>query len=185
MGKKGKDAAPEVVEDPPEEEERETAPELPPEAASKILQDLDWEVCVMPAQKQRYFYSKSRRQARYQPPYHSILGLEEAKYQDLTKDELWKAFYLKRQVYKKPFPDGALSEELKDPKDQVDWSLILESFQVLSQHEARSVYEQRNLVPHAQLELIGLVVMHEQRLVDEAERRAKEEKAAREAAEAE
>eukprot|EP00913_Durusdinium_trenchii_P023075 g21666.t1 len=40
---------------------------------------------------------------------------------------------------------------------------------------ARSVYEQRNLVPHAQLELIGLVVMHEQRLVDEAERRAKEE----------
>eukprot|EP00913_Durusdinium_trenchii_P034361 g32146.t1 len=56
---------------------RQTAPELPPEAASKILQDLDWEVCVMPAQKQRYFYSKSRREARYQPPYHSILGLED------------------------------------------------------------------------------------------------------------
>eukprot|EP00435_Cladocopium_sp_Y103_P000349 s2967_g1.t1 len=77
MGKKGKDAAPETVEDPDEEEEREATPEAPPEAASRILKDLDWEVCVMPALNQRYFYSKSRRQARIQPPYHSILGLEE------------------------------------------------------------------------------------------------------------
>eukprot|EP00434_Breviolum_minutum_P010638 symbB.v1.2.009384.t1/scaffold595.1/size183375/6 len=78
MGKKGKDAPPETVEDPPEEEEREVAPELPSEAASSILKELDWEVCMMPALGQRYFYSKSRRQARVQPPYHSILGLQEA-----------------------------------------------------------------------------------------------------------
>ena len=31
----------------------------------------------MPALGQQYFYSKSRRQARVQPPYHSILGLED------------------------------------------------------------------------------------------------------------
>eukprot|EP00439_Symbiodinium_sp_Y106_P018495 s4578_g2.t1 len=78
MGKKGQAAAPEAVEDPTDdEEEREVDAPLPPEAASKILESLDWQVCVMPSTRQRYFYSKTRRQARVQPPYHSILGLED------------------------------------------------------------------------------------------------------------
>lgn len=129
----------------------------------------------MPALGQRYFYSKSRRQARVQPPYHSILGLEESHFRNLTKAELWKAFFAKRQVYKKPVEGGSLSEELLNAEDEVDWALIMESFHVLSQHEARSAYEQKNLAPHAQLRLVGLRVMHEARLVDEAERKAKEE----------
>eukprot|EP00930_Biecheleria_cincta_P071202 TRINITY_DN58721_c0_g1_i1.p1 TRINITY_DN58721_c0_g1~~TRINITY_DN58721_c0_g1_i1.p1 ORF type:complete len:205 (+),score=57.89 TRINITY_DN58721_c0_g1_i1:44-616(+) len=162
MGKKGKqDAPPEPVEDPPEDEEREAAPPLPPEAASAILKALDWEVFVMPATRRRYFYSKTRREARVQPPYHSVLGLEESRFRSLTKDEMWKAFFAQRERYKRHEANGALSEELQRPEDQVDWNLIMEAFNVLSDQAARAEYEERNLAPHARLQLVGLRVMHE------------------------
>eukprot|EP00933_Yihiella_yeosuensis_P000190 TRINITY_DN1002_c0_g1_i3.p1 TRINITY_DN1002_c0_g1~~TRINITY_DN1002_c0_g1_i3.p1 ORF type:complete len:192 (+),score=49.38 TRINITY_DN1002_c0_g1_i3:58-633(+) len=175
MGKKGKkdEGPPEPVEEPAEEEERQVAPPLPPEAASQILHQLDWEVCVMPATRRRYFYSKTRREARVQPPYHSILGLEEQKFRNLTKADLYKAFFQKRLQYKKQEDCGSISEELQREEDQVDWDLIMEAFRVLSDQEARSEYEERNLAPHAQNQLIGLRSMHEARLREEAEIRAK------------
>mmetsp|Transcript_31193 Transcript_31193/g.43616 ORF Transcript_31193/g.43616 Transcript_31193/m.43616 type:complete len:184 (-) Transcript_31193:168-719(-) len=175
MGKKGQAAAPEAVEDPTDdEEEREVDAPLPPEAASKILESLDWQVCVMPSTRQRYFYSKTRRQARVQPPYHSILGLEEANFRNLTKDDLWKAFFEKRVQYKRREANGSLSEELENSSDQVDWDLVMEAFHVLSGHEARSAYEQGNLANHAQRQLLGLRVMHEARVQEEQRRQAKE-----------
>merc|ERR1712046_300319 len=63
--------------------------------------------------------------------------------------------------YKKPFENGALSEELKDTEDWVDWDLIMEAHKVLVSQVERQEYEQRNLMPHAQLQLTGLRVYHE------------------------
>ncbi|CAE8651399.1 unnamed protein product, partial [Polarella glacialis] len=106
----------------------------------------------------------------------------ESQFRGLTKDALWKAFFAKRVYYKKAEPNGTLSEELKRSEDQVEWDLIMEAFRVLSDEEARYEYEERNLAPHARLQLVGLRVMHESHLQDEVERSAKAAQAAAAAA---
>merc|ERR1712228_538828 len=57
--------------------------------------------------------------------------------------------------------EGALTEELQNPEDALDWNLTMEAFHVLIDQEARAEYEQRNLMPHAQRQLQGLRVVHE------------------------
>merc|ERR1712039_1019574 len=138
------------------------------------------------------------KEVRVQPPYFSVLGLDESKFRLLRKDDIWKAFFARKCSYKKT-EEGALTEELQNPDDAVDWDLTMEAFHVLIDQEARAEYEQRNLMPHAQRQLQGLRVVHEAQARDwaileaeakakgfgsVAEMRAAEEQAAREAAEA-
>merc|ERR1711924_271507 len=90
----------------------------------------------------KYYYSEARREARVQPPYFTVLDLEEANFRNFTKDDIWKAFFVRKQQYKIE-EMGALTEELRDPEMDVDWALIMEAFSVLTNAEARSEYEQR------------------------------------------
>merc|ERR1719487_1416919 len=102
----------------------------------------------------KYYYSEARREARVQPPYYTVLNLEEANFRDFTKDDIWKAFFVRKQEFKTE-EMGALTEDLKDPEMDVDWALIMEAFECLTNAEARAEYEQRNLMPHAQMQLAG------------------------------
>merc|ERR1719389_104524 len=126
----------------------------------------------------KYYYSEARREARVQPPYFTVLDLEETNFRNFTKDDIWKAFFVRKQQFKRE-EQGALTEELKDPEMDVDWALIMEAFNVLTNAEARAEYEQRNLMPHAQVQLTGLRVSHESRKREEAQKAA--EAAAKEA----
>merc|ERR1719335_56724 len=119
----------------------------------------------------KYYYSEARREARVQPPYFTVLDLEESNFRNFTKDDIWKAFFARKQEFKKE-EMGALTEELKDPEMDVDWALIMEAFSVLTNAEARAEYEQRNLMQHAQLQLTGLRVSHENRMRQEAQKAA-------------
>merc|ERR1712008_287722 len=114
-------------------------------------------------------------EVRVQPPYFSVLGLEEKHFRTLTKEDIWKAFFSRRVQYKKS--DGnCLLEELIDPDSAADWALVMEAFKVLSDPGSRAQYEMRNLMPHAQQQLRGLRVAHEarerERTKAEAEARA-------------
>merc|ERR1719440_209845 len=129
----------------------------------------------------KYYYSEARREARVQPPYFTVLDLQEANFRKFTKDDIWKAFFVRKQEFKKE-AEGALTEELKDPEMDVDWALIMEAFTVLTNAEARAEYEQRNLMPHAQLQLAGLRVSHENRMREEAQKAAAAAAAAEKAA---
>mmetsp|Transcript_99684 Transcript_99684/g.157784 ORF Transcript_99684/g.157784 Transcript_99684/m.157784 type:complete len:196 (+) Transcript_99684:112-699(+) len=179
MGKKGKDepthATPEPEESPPppEPEPQEMAP---PPKPSRILQHFGWETCQMETSGNKYYYSAVRREARVQPPYFTILNLDESNFCTFTKEDIWKAFFARKQEYKQE-DLGALTEELKDPDADVDWALIMEAFSVLTNPEARAEYEQRNLMPHAQLQLTGLRVACESRKREEARQAALAEKA--------
>lgn len=170
MGKKGKDKEPEpvVLEEIPEPEGWQEHPPPPPETSSRILADLGWEVFVMPATLQKYFFSKRRREARVQAPYFEVLSLPENDFRTITKEDIWKAFFVRRASFKKADEGGSLTEELTDERDQVDWDLVMEAYRVLTDHEARSEYEVRNLLPHARPQLVGLRVQHEARLCHEA-----------------
>merc|ERR1719198_2837973 len=103
----------------------------------------------------KYYYSEARREARVQPPYFTVLNLEESNFRNFTKDDIWKAFFIRKQEYKRE-EEGALTEDLRDPEMDIDWALVMEAFNVLTYAEARAEYEQRNLMPHAQLQLAGL-----------------------------
>merc|ERR1719502_59916 len=116
----------------------------------------------------KYYYSEARREARVQPPYFTVLDLEESNFRNFTKDDIWKAFFVRKQQFKRE-DMGALTEELKDPEMDVDWALIMEAFSVLTNPETRAEYEQRNLMPHAQVQLTGLRVSHESRKREEAQ----------------
>lgn len=172
MGKKA--AQPEVVqpqvpaEDPPSDPEAEERPDVPI-LDSALLHNLGWEANRMPSSSQQYFYAKTLREARTQPPYFTMLGLDESKYQTITKKDIWKAFFERKMQYKK-MEDGALLEELKDPDDSADWDLVMQAYKCLSNPEARAEYEQRNLVPRAKRQLAGLVSMHEINLRNEEHR---------------
>merc|ERR1719272_2708221 len=122
----------------------------------------------MPTSGNKYYYSEARREARVQPPYFTVLNLEETNFRNFTKDDIWKAFFVRKQEFKIASEEGALTEELKDPEMDVDWALIMEAFSVLTNAEARCEYEQRNLMPHAQTQLTGLRVSHENRMREEA-----------------
>mmetsp|Transcript_57910 Transcript_57910/g.147026 ORF Transcript_57910/g.147026 Transcript_57910/m.147026 type:complete len:197 (+) Transcript_57910:83-673(+) len=190
MGKKGKDkdAEPSFQEEIPEPDGLENPPDPPPEVASAILKDLGWEVFQMPVTYRKYFFSTQRREARVQAPYFEVLGLPETDFRTITKDGIWKAFFQRRATYKQADQEGSLTEELKDEGDRVDWDLIMEAYQVLADQEARAEYEARNLLPQARHQLIGLQVMHEAQVREEAalaEVRAVSEAAAAAAAEAE
>merc|ERR1711957_1061676 len=89
---------------------------------------------------------------------------------DFTKDDIWKAFFVRKQQFKRE-EEGALTEELKDPEMDVDWALIMEAFSVLTNPEARAEYEQRNLMSHAKLQLTGLRISHESRKREEVQLR--------------
>merc|ERR1719487_779376 len=129
----------------------------------------------------KYYYSEARREARVQPPYYTVLNLEETNFRNFTKDDIWKAFFVRKQEFKKE-EEGALTEELKDPEMDVDWALIMQAFECLTNAEARAEYEQRNLMPHAQSQLTGLRVSHESRKRDEAQKAAAAAAAAEKAA---
>merc|ERR1719456_499684 len=135
----------------------------------------------MPTSGNKYYYSEARREARVQPPYYTVLNLEETNFRNFTKDDIWKAFFVRKQQFKRE-EQGALTEELKDPDMDVDWALIMEAFSVLTNPEARAEYEQRNLMPHSQLQLTGLRVSHESRNRDEAQKAAAAAAAAEKAA---
>merc|ERR1711904_295115 len=98
-------------------------------------------------------------------------NLDESNFRAFTKEDIWKAFFARKQEYKTE-DRGALTEELRDPEADVDWALIMEAFSVLTNPEARAEYEQRNLMPHAQLQLTGLRVAHESKKREEAEKAA-------------
>merc|ERR1719276_149284 len=132
------------MESPIEPETQEV--EQPKPRPSMILQNAGWEVCMMPVSGNKYYYSEARREARGQPPYFTVLNLEEGNFRNFTKDDIWKAFFIRKQEFKKE-EMGAFTEELKDPEMDVDWALIMEAFSVLTNAEARAEYEQRNLMP--------------------------------------
>mmetsp|Transcript_67941 Transcript_67941/g.112558 ORF Transcript_67941/g.112558 Transcript_67941/m.112558 type:complete len:210 (-) Transcript_67941:37-666(-) len=191
MGKQGDKRSSSKSAPPPPEPVVEEAPPEPvveeaePEPESMILKSFGWEVCKMPTSTNKYYYSAARRESRVQPPYFAILGLEEQKFRKFTKEDIWKAFFARKTEYKK-MDQGALTEDLKNEEDGVDWALIMEAFHVLTNQQARAEYEQRNLMPHAQVQLTGLRVMHEARRREEARRAlAAAEAAAKAAADAE
>merc|ERR1711865_1061673 len=94
-----------------------------------------------------------------------------AQFRNFTKEDIWQAFFARKQQFKME-EMGALTEELKDPEMDIDWALIMEAFSVLTNPEARAEYEQRNLMPHAQLQLTGLRVSHENRMREESQKAA-------------
>eukprot|EP00927_Polykrikos_kofoidii_P072608 TRINITY_DN68709_c0_g1_i1.p1 TRINITY_DN68709_c0_g1~~TRINITY_DN68709_c0_g1_i1.p1 ORF type:complete len:193 (+),score=30.59 TRINITY_DN68709_c0_g1_i1:142-720(+) len=173
MGKKGAPVVEEnlVPEEPPQQDD---VPLLTPPPPSLILKRLDWQVVPLHASGRFYYYSASRREARVQPPYYEILGIDESEFSTVDKAGLWKAFFACRQQYK-CCEDGTLTEELKNPEDEYDWSLVMEAFSVLIDPVTRAEYDQRNIVPQAKAQLVGLRVQHEVRTrrdEDEARRRA-------------
>merc|ERR1719198_2214493 len=129
----------------------------------------------------KYYYSQARREVRVQPPYFTVLNLEESNFRNFTKDDIWKAFFVRKQEFKVE-DQGALTEDLIDPEMDVDWALIMEAFECLTNAEARAEYEQRNLMPNAQLQLTGLRVSHESRKKEEAQKAAAAAAAAEKAA---
>merc|ERR1712146_448980 len=86
---------------------------------------------------------------------------------------IWKAFFIRKQEYKRE-EEGALTEDLKDVEMDIDWALVMEAFNVLTNAEARAEY--------AQLQLAGLRVSHENRMREEAQKAAAAAAAAEKAA---
>mmetsp|Transcript_7841 Transcript_7841/g.17089 ORF Transcript_7841/g.17089 Transcript_7841/m.17089 type:complete len:190 (+) Transcript_7841:268-837(+) len=166
MGKKGKDE-PVILEEIPEPEGLVNPPDPPPEAASKILAELGWTVHLMPSTFRKYFYSVKRGEVRLQAPYFQVLGLPETGFKTITKEDIWKAFFQKRCEYRKVDEFGAIVEELKNPDDRIDWDLVMEAYQVLTDQVRRAEYESESLLPHARRQLAGLQVMHEARVREE------------------
>eukprot|EP00928_Gymnodinium_smaydae_P007274 TRINITY_DN12628_c0_g1_i1.p3 TRINITY_DN12628_c0_g1~~TRINITY_DN12628_c0_g1_i1.p3 ORF type:complete len:187 (+),score=54.33 TRINITY_DN12628_c0_g1_i1:94-654(+) len=176
MGKKAnaEPEVPAVPEDPPEESD--LLPQEPPEP-SAVLESLGWQVHSLAASGQRYYHSAERSEVRVQPPYYDILGLDENCFHTITKDDIWKAFFARRVEFMRAEPNGALSEDLKNPADKHDWALIMEAFHTLTDQDTRAAYEERNISSLAKQELVGLRVQHEV-LQREAAAAAKREAAA-------
>merc|ERR1719335_475818 len=105
------------VEVDPEVKEEEPAELEPPPLPSVILEQSGWEVCKMPTSGKSYYYSGARREARVQPPYYTILNLDETRFREFTKDDIWKAFFKRKTEYKVE-DQGALSEDLIDPDSE-------------------------------------------------------------------
>jgi len=135
-----------------------------------ILQDLGWVVGKHPHANLTYFYNGGKRKIQVAPPYFAILGLDEANYGSITKQDIWAYFFQRKMEYKQE-----LSEELKDPSQKEDWDLIMEAFKVLVDPILRATYEQQNLVPSKQAQLGGMRVIHRKLVIAQAEQAAREE----------
>lgn len=157
----------------------EPPPPPPPEASSEVLKQLGWQVFLMRCTGKKYYVSERRREARVQPPYFGILGLDEAAFRSLTREEIRRTYY--RRV-----EERGLTDALPGLDGSVDADLLKEAFKVLVDAEKRAEYECRNLLPHAKCQLQGLLAQHEIRQREEAERAARvaAEEAAKAAAEA-